>query len=580
MNKANPKIFLIFYIILSSFPTIAQNRAKEITLAQNYLSSRQEVYLAIYPIKLNSIQGLTKTLSIDKMTGGTLFAYCNTTQFNEFLKTRMTFEALTPPSMLHPAAMSGGAKSLADWNVYPTYEDYIAMMVQFEVDYPQLCRLQNLGQSMNGRDILAVKISDNVSFKEPEPEFLYTSTMHGDELTGMMLCLRMIDYLLSNYDSDDEVTELVNSMEIYINPLANPDGTYYGGNHTVGMATRFNANSIDLNRNFPDPEAGLHPDFNPWQQENVVMMNFMFNHNFVLAANMHTGAEVINYPWDTWPTLHADNGWYIDLSRQYADTVHKYTPSNLSNYLTSFNNGITNGYQWYTTDDNRQHYTNYYLNGRETTMELSMVKTPMAGLMPSYWEANYRSMLGYMEACLYGFRGQVTDFETGDPLVAKVEVLNHDTDNSQMYSHPATGYYYRPILSGAYSLRFSAPGYKDTVTYSQFIVANGYLVNNIALRVKTEGIDNIEKNPRQVRVYPSPFVSDIHISFLLKKPGRVNFILYNPEGKVASSEFGEFFTTGHQSKTLTTEHLDAGMYFLLLIFEDARYSVKVEKAMK
>ena len=56
--------------------------------------------------------------------------------------------------------------------------------------------------------------------------------------------------------SDPQVTRLLDSTVVWINPLANPDGTYHGGNNSVNGAWRYNANSVDLNRNFADPAAG------------------------------------------------------------------------------------------------------------------------------------------------------------------------------------------------------------------------------------------------------------------------------------------------------------------------------------
>jgi len=50
---------------------------------------------------------------------------------------------------------------------------------------------------------------------------MYTSSMHGDELTGYVLMLRLIDSLLSTYGTNPRVTNLVNNFEIWINPLAN-----------------------------------------------------------------------------------------------------------------------------------------------------------------------------------------------------------------------------------------------------------------------------------------------------------------------------------------------------------------------
>ena len=138
---------------------------------------------------------------------------------------------------------------------------------------------------------------------------------------------------------------MVDEIEIYINPLANPDGTYYTGSHSVNGAIRGNAYGINLNRNYPDPEDGPHPDGNDWQTETVHFMNFAEEHNFVLGANFHGGEEVLNYPWDTWAKLAADNAWWVFICREIADTVHEHAPPT---YLEGFNNGITNGYQWYS----------------------------------------------------------------------------------------------------------------------------------------------------------------------------------------------------------------------------------------
>ncbi|MBK6966466.1 MAG: hypothetical protein IPH20_21865 [Bacteroidales bacterium] len=68
------------------------------------------------------------------------------------------------------------------------------------------------------------------------------------------------------------------------------------------MARRYNINGVDLNRNYPDPEDGDHPDGYAWQPETVAFMNFAGQHDFVAAANFHGGVEVVNYPWDTWAT--------------------------------------------------------------------------------------------------------------------------------------------------------------------------------------------------------------------------------------------------------------------------------------
>ena len=116
------------------------------------------------------------------------------------------------------------------------------MMYQFQTDYPELCQVVSIGQSVEGRELLFARISDNVGQDEGEAQFMYTGTIHGDETTGYILLLRLIDYLLTNYGTDPRITNMVNNLDIWINPAANPDGTYAGGNNTVYGATSENAN--------------------------------------------------------------------------------------------------------------------------------------------------------------------------------------------------------------------------------------------------------------------------------------------------------------------------------------------------
>ncbi|MBK6965721.1 MAG: hypothetical protein IPH20_17800 [Bacteroidales bacterium] len=354
------------------------------------------------------------------------------------------------------------------WNFYPTYDAYVALMTDFQAMYPTLCHIETITTLPSGRKILVAKISDNVTTDEAEPEFLYTSSMHGDETTGYVLMLQLIEYLLQNYGTNQEATDLVNNMEIYINPLANPDGTYYGGNNSVSGARRYNINGVDLNRNYPDPEDGDHPDGEAWQPETVAFMNFAGQHDFVAAANFHGGVEVVNYPWDTWATRSADDDWWQFVSREYADTVHLHSPSTYMDYL---NNGVTNGYDWYEVAGGRQDYMNYFHHCREVTLEISDVKLLPAAQLPAHWNYNFRSLILYMKQATYGFRGLITDQVTGNPVEAKVMLTGHDALNTEVYSTALHGDYYRPVKAGTYTLEVSAPCY-ITQTFTNLPIAD------------------------------------------------------------------------------------------------------------
>ncbi|MBD3169494.1 MAG: T9SS type A sorting domain-containing protein [candidate division Zixibacteria bacterium] len=435
---------------------------------------------------------ISHVISIDDVRDGTVYAYANDRELAEFKKLGYSCEILPHPGKLIQPRMTDSVDEILEWDSYPTYDAYVSMMYQFEADYPALCSVENIGNSVEGREIIVAKISDNVAIEEPEPEVFYTATMHGDETAGYILMLRLIDSLLTAYGSDARITDMVNNMEIYINPLANPDGTYAGGNNTVYGATRYNANGYDLNRNFPDPEDGPYPG-GPRQIETTHMMNLAEAHSFVISANFHGGAEVVNYPWDTWQRRHPDNDWYIDVCRAYADTVHNHAPSG---YMDGFDNGITNGWDWYTTSGNRQDYMNYFHGCREVTIELSDTKLLPESQLNAHWEYNRLSLLQWLENSYYGIQGFVSDGSNGDPVDGFVKIVGHDMDSTEVRTDSDDGGYYRMIEAGTYDVQFIASGYVSQTVNDVTIIDGGVTPLDVQLDPLTSDpvIDFVEHN--------------------------------------------------------------------------------------
>ncbi|MBN2174604.1 MAG: PKD domain-containing protein [Bacteroidales bacterium] len=462
-------IFLGIYII-----ALAQGND-----AESILKERGEVYFRFHYSTPKEISLYSKIISIDKLDLEDVYAYANKKEFSEFLGTGKSYEILQAPGLAVNPKMKDkiDLKSPNDWDYYPTYEGYLDLMYQFEANFPDLCEIVSIGQSVENRELLFAHITDDLGNYQGDAQFMYTGTIHGDETTGFIVLLRLIDYMLNNYGTDPRITEMVQNLDIWINPAANPDGTYAGGNNSVYGATRYNANGIDMNRNYPDPEDGPHPDGNQWQPETIAFMQFAEEHHFVLSANTHGGTEVCNYPWDTWPDLHADDDWWQYVCHEYADTAQYYSPSG---YMDEYNDGITNGYQWYTVNGGRQDYMNYFHQCREFTLEMSNAKLLPANQLPALWEYNYRSLLNYMEQTTFGISGTVTDANTGNPLKAQVFIESHDEDSSMVFSDPVFGKFYRPVYEGSYDITFTAPGY-----YSQTI-------ENVAAENRELTILNVE----------------------------------------------------------------------------------------
>ncbi len=467
-----------FFAILFLFVSLGLF-AQETNLSK-LMQDRNEYYFTFELNGNDNLQKIAQTISVDRVDGNVVTAYANNKEFAEFQQFGYEITLQTPPSMMFEAEMwDGSNRAEYDWDAYPTYSAYEAMMFQFATDHPDMCEILDLGTLPSNRKILIAHINNGSG--AGKPKFLYTSTIHGDETTGWMLMLRFIDYLLEN-PTLPECENILNNVDLYVGPNTNPDGTYHGGNNTVTGATRANANGVDMNRNYADPHGGPHPDGNAYQQETLWFMDLAQNNNFVMGANYHGGAEVMNYPWDNTYTLHADDQWYQLISHEYADLCHVQS----SSYMTDYNNGITNGAQWYMIGGGRQDYMNGYAQCRELTIECSNTKCPSATQMPSFWNINKNSIFAFVNQCLNGIHGTVVDAVSKAPITgATVSLVGHD-DQYSTVSTGSVGDFHRPIKAGTYNVAIIKNGYETYET--QVTVADNEAVTIEAQMVALEGI--------------------------------------------------------------------------------------------
>ncbi|MBX7258315.1 MAG: carboxypeptidase regulatory-like domain-containing protein [Candidatus Hydrogenedentes bacterium] len=342
------------------------------------------------------------------------------------------------------------------------YHGYTSLTTELQTyadNHTSICRIYTLGQSVQGRELWAMLITDNPDVDEEEPEFKYVSTMHGDEPIGTELCLYLIDYLLAQYGTVQRVTDLVDNTAIWIVPCMNPDGLVAG--------TRYNSNGADLNRSFPERTeiAGTLFDQSPLNEtgrpiEVQHVMQWTADNSFVLSANLHSGALLFNYLYDDdgkgsgvdAPT--PDDTLIEALSLRYAS--HN-TPM-YTNSSPSFTNGIVNGSLWYEASGSMQDWNYRYVGCIEGTVELSTTKKPSAALLPTFWSDNQESMLSYIEGIHRGVRGLVTSSVDDSPVYAKVTVAG----NAQpVFTDADVGDYYRLLLPGTYDLKFAAVGFEN-----------------------------------------------------------------------------------------------------------------------
>jgi len=418
------------------------------------ISAIAQQYIVSFNVtNIDEAYKLPNYVGVEDYNNGNVTAYIYGNNFDKFKQLGYDYELKDHPSKGKSLTMATTVAQMANWDRYPTHDVYLQMVDQLATDYPDICRVETIGVSEEGRPVKVIKISDNPDDNENEPEFYYTGQMHGDEIVAYILFLRLAYELLENYGTDDQITNLINNTEIWINPLSNPDGTYSGGDNTVSGATRSNSNGVDLNRNFPTPNTP-HPSGEN-AAEIQMQIAFAQAHNFVMSANSHSGIELVNYPWDTWTSnvkTHPDNNWWDHVSYNFANTIHDNAPGS---YFQGQGDGVTHGGDWYVVDGSRQDHMGYYQYCREVTLEFSNDKMLDCEDLPAHWGYTRDAMLNYIEECFYGFNGTVTN-NLGEPVNAKIEIVSHDMDNSEVYTDPVNGDYYRPIEPGTYDVTFSA----------------------------------------------------------------------------------------------------------------------------
>ncbi|MEV1145078.1 M14 family zinc carboxypeptidase [Micromonospora sp. NPDC049799] len=114
----------------------------------------------------------------------------------------------------------------ADSN-YHDYAELTAVVNKVVADHPTIARKISIGTSYEGRDLMAVKISDNVATDEAEPEILFNAQQHAREHLTVEMAIYLLNLFTDNYGTDSRISSIVNGRELWIVPTVNPDGSEY-----------------------------------------------------------------------------------------------------------------------------------------------------------------------------------------------------------------------------------------------------------------------------------------------------------------------------------------------------------------
>lgn len=214
-----------------------------------------------------------------------------------------------PPSspVLFPQGGINGA--------YHSYLELETDMLVLQQKYPNIVKVFDIGDSLEKRNIYAMKISDNVALEEDEAEVLFLGCHHAREWISVEVPFLLGRYLAENYATDPDIKRLVDQSEIWIVPLVNPDGLEY----TIHVYRYWRKNrrdngknnfGVDINRNYgykwgiDNAGSSLNPASEVYrgtaafsEPETRAVRDLFLSKDFQAMISFHSFSQVILYPW-------------------------------------------------------------------------------------------------------------------------------------------------------------------------------------------------------------------------------------------------------------------------------------------
>lgn len=357
------KKLLLLSLLLSSFSSFAQtySRAKiyadynglvrlaELGLAIDHGTIKRETFIisdfSDTEISLAKENGFTVDILIPDVQA----YYINQNKGNQSVEKNTTCNSNTS-STFDPVVPSNF--NLGSMGGFYTYQEFIDEIDAMAAQFPTLITAKSPISTFTtheGRPIYWMRMSDNATTDEAEPEVLYTSIHHAREPNSLSEVIFYMWYMLENYSSSEEIQYLINNTEMYFVPMINPDGYIYnettspsgGGMWRKNRRNNGGSYGVDLNRNYsyqwnttgvsPNPSNDTYPGTSPFSEpETQAIKWFCENRDFVYAFNAHTYASDILFPIGATSAEFAEDHDYFQL---FTEEMVKF--NNYSNYKSS-----------------------------------------------------------------------------------------------------------------------------------------------------------------------------------------------------------------------------------------------------
>ncbi len=210
---------------------------------------------------------------------------------------------------------------------YHTSQELNSDLMKLCDRYSDLISKHELGKSTNGKDIWGFIVHSDQRNLKKKPASLIIGCHHGRECITSEAVLYCLEYILEKYSEVNQIRNWIEkSVSIWI-PMLNPDG------HDIVI--RKNGNQVDLNRNYTfnwglvpgcshDPYSQIYCGPSQLSEIESQLINQMkiiddlFHKfkNIKSSLDMHSGAEIILYPWGYTREPAPDDALFKELCRQ------------------------------------------------------------------------------------------------------------------------------------------------------------------------------------------------------------------------------------------------------------------------
>ena len=325
-----------------------------VVLALSAFAAEQPTMQVRVSFEDSSVPVMLRMMGLDVVyvADGQADVFTNRAGFNRLLDSGYQVEIIHDDvtafysSRLDTDLPNGGYKTLGE--IYAYLDDMIAA-------HPDIMTSKiSIGHSIEGRDIWAVKISDNPDVDEEEPELFFNALTHAREVITPEILLYFTDHLTDNYGLLPEITEIVDNRELWFVVMVNPDGYYYnqvtypdgGGMWRKNRRDNLDGSfGVDLNRNYgylwgyddfgsdPVTTSGTYRGTSAFSEPEIAALrDFSASRNFVFEVHYHSYSNCIIWPWTYQNLKTPDQDLFAVLADSMA-SYNDYAAENLLGYL-------------------------------------------------------------------------------------------------------------------------------------------------------------------------------------------------------------------------------------------------------